>query len=308
VRLFWPQRQFEEWVEPHVDYGHMYKANGHFRYPFPKSDYVMDLRTNSLGFRDDEPAPYAPGVKTILFLGDSYTVGFAIDIEERFDKKLARLCQDSGRAFRFINAGVDGWGTLQESRYAQDHFDALRPDIIVLTFCENDPYDNAAFLASKGPVRVETGRLKLFLRSHFQLYRFLNGLKWMSVHGQQVDELGLDHSPRDSMDPSQHIDISEDLWEQSLQHIRDLHMAFLRFNPNGVLLVQASSPTSPDVRSHLSTLANGKDLLYVDLSESASAIPAKERRLPHDPHWSSKMQDVSARALYEILMGNQVHP
>jgi hypothetical protein len=123
----------------------------------------------------------------------------------------------------------------------------------------------------------------------------------MWVHRQQVEELGLDRSPGDGVDPGQNIHISEDRWEQSLQRIRDLHAAFLRFNPNGVLLVQATSPISPDIRGHLSTLANGKDLLYVDLSKSASAIPLKERRLPYDSHWNSKMQDASARALFDFI-------
>jgi hypothetical protein len=302
VRLLWPQRPYEEWVAPSARYGHLYKPNGHFEYPFPGSDYVMDLRTNSLGFRDGEPAPAADGQKTILFLGDSYTMGFALDVNSRFDRKLADLCRENGQNFRSINAGVDGWGTVQESRYAEDHFDSLRPDIVVLTFCENDPYDDATFLANDGPTWVETRASRLWLHRHSHLFRLASNLKWMRQHRDEVRQLGRDKKQEGEADPAASITIPEELWSESLQQLREFHAALLRFNPNGVLLIQATSPTSSDVRSHLSGLDNGKNLLYIDLSGPAGALPATERRLPHDPHWSAKMHEISARTLYNRLV------
>jgi hypothetical protein len=302
VRLLWPQqRTYEDWIAPDARYGLLYKPNGHFRYPFPGSDYVMDLRTNSLGFRDEEPAPPKDGQKSILFLGDSYTMGYALDIENRFDKKLAQLCRENGSNYRFINAGVDGWGTVQESRYAQDHFETLRPDIVVLTFCENDPYDDAWFLAHEGPVWVETRPVRLFLKQHCQLYRLASNLRWMRQHRDEVRQLGRDKKQDGETDPAGAMFIPEPMWAQSLQHLRDFHAAFLRHNPNGILLVQASAPTSADVRSHLSLLDNGKNLLYIDLSAAVSSVPVAERRLPHDPHWSAKVHEISAHALYERI-------
>ncbi len=302
VRLLWPQRPYEEWVAPDARYGHLYKPNGHFRCPFPGSNYVMDLRTNSLGFRDEEPAPAADGQKTVLFLGDSYTMGFALDVESRFDRKFAQLCRENGRNYRYINAGVDGWGTVQESRYAQDHFDVLRPDIVVLTFCENDPYDDASFRENEGPTWVETRPVRLFLHRHSHLYRLAGNLRWMRQHRDQVRQLGRDKKQDGEADPAASITIPEELWSQTLQQMRDFHAAFLRFNPNGILLIQASAPASSDVRGHLSGLDNGKNLLYVDLNEAVKALPVAERRLPHDPHWSTKVHEISARSLYNCLV------
>ena len=258
----------------------------------------MDLRINSLGFRDGEPGPVLDGQKTVLFLGDSYTMGFALDVESRFDRKLAQLCGKDSRNFRFINAGVDGWGTAQAVRYAEDHFDALRPDVVVLTFCENDPYDDATFLAREGPTPVETRPARLFLQRHLHLYRFAYGLRWMWQHQDEVRQLGRYQKPAGETDPAAAITIPEDLWRQTLQRLRDFHAALLRHNPNGVLLVQASSPTSADVRRHLSMLDNGSSLVYVDLSGPVNALPVAERRLTYDPHWSVKVQEISARALY----------
>ena len=303
VRMLWPQRPYEEWVAPDARYGHLYKPNGHFQYPFPNSKYVMDLRTNSLGFRDDEPAPVVEGEKTVLFIGDSYTVGFALDVESRFDRKLAQLCRGNGLKFRFINTGVDGWGTVQATRYAEDHLDLLRPDMAVYTFCENDPYDDASFLANEGPTPVETRPLRLFLHRHFHLYRLAMNLRWMWQHRDEVRQLGRDQKTDGAADPAAAIVIPEDLWKLSLQRLRDFHAALLGRNPNAVMLIQASSPTSADVRSHLSALDNGKNLFYVDLSESVNSLPLAERRLPHDPHWSAKVHEISAHALYDRIVG-----
>ncbi len=301
VRVFWPQRAQEDWVAPDARYGHLYKKEGHFRYPFPGSDYVMDMRTNSLGFRDDEPEPGKPGARTVLFLGDSYTMGFGIDVDERFDRRLARLCRQNGAEFRFINTGVDGWGTVHETRYAEDHFDSLRPDIVVLTFCENDPYDDASFLENEGPTKVESGRVRLFLRSHSQLYRFVYVLRWLWGHGEEVRQLGVGEKRAETEDPAAAIAIPEELWQQSLRRLRAFHEAFLRFNPRGVLLVQASAPTSSDVRGHLAGLTNGKDLFYVDLGGPVGALTMRERRLAHDPHWSLMVHEISARALHDRI-------
>ena len=301
VRMLWPQRPYEEWIAPDARCGHLYKPNGHFLYPFPHSSYVMDLHTNSLGFRDNEPAPAVDGEKTILFTGDSYTMGFALDVESRFDRKLAQLCRENGRNFRFINTGVDGWGTVQESRYVEDHFDFLRPDIVVLTFCENDPYDDLSFLANDGPEWVETRPLRLFLRKHSHLCRLAYNLRWMRKNEDQVRQLGRDKKQDGETDPAAAISIPDDLWRQSLQHLRDFHAALLRRNPNAVLLIQATSPTSANVRDKLSALDNGKNLFYIDLTGPVSALPVPERRLPHDPHWSAKVQEISARALYDRI-------
>ena len=94
VRVFAPQQEPSLWLEPDARYGHVMKTNFHQQYHFLGSDFVMDVRTNAQGLRDDDIEPHSDSVKTILFLGDSFTFGHGVNVADRFDKRLAALCRD----------------------------------------------------------------------------------------------------------------------------------------------------------------------------------------------------------------------
>ena len=79
-----------------------------------------------------------------------------------------------GREYRLINTGVQGWGTLQKTRYALDHFEDFAPEIVVITFCRNDPSDSAYFLKKGHSFDAVWFPGKVFLRNNPHLYRFLN--------------------------------------------------------------------------------------------------------------------------------------
>ena len=310
VRAFAPQQAPTLWLRPDARYGHTLKANFHQRYPFLGSDFVMDVRTNAQGLRDEPLASYTQGVKTILFLGDSFTFGQAINIEDRMDTQLEALCRTAGLAFRYINAGVSGWGTLQAARYGQDNFDVFRPDIIVLTFCENDPYDDAYFLARGVSFDQVKFPGKTFLRKHFHLFRFLQYQYLLFLLNQktrvetQVPEEGQNEETTahpEVAKPVGEMVIPQAYWDKTAQYVRDFHAAFLKFNPQGVLLLQAGNPTNADIRKHLRALGNGANLIYVDLAEAVSRIPPEQRRLPYDGHWSRKMHAISAQHLYDAI-------
>jgi len=92
--------------------------------------------SNALGLRDKQL-----GEKTkprILFLGDSFTHGFGIKNGERFTAKLQPLLPN----YQIINAGVLGFGTLQEFFLLKLYADAIQPDYIVLQMYKNDFIDN----------------------------------------------------------------------------------------------------------------------------------------------------------------------
>jgi len=114
------------------------------------------VQTNSRGYRDREPGEVADGQSpSVLFLGDSFTWGDEVRLEERFTSLLAASCGaicDRLPAIRAINRGVIGYGTAQsflDYVLARDK----RPfNVVILAlYTGNDLTDNATVDSPSGP-------------------------------------------------------------------------------------------------------------------------------------------------------------
>ncbi len=116
----------------------------------------IPIRTNSLGYRDREPVAADDERKRgVLFLGDSFTWGDEIRLEERFSSLLEDSCGlvcDRLPAVRSINRGVIGYGTAQS---VLDYlvFREERPfeAVILALYTGNDLADNADVESPSGP-------------------------------------------------------------------------------------------------------------------------------------------------------------
>ena len=124
-----------------------------------------------------------------MFLGDSFIFGHGVNMKHHIATHLDSLLNISDTNFQIINAGVGGWGTLQETEYAVDHFDIFNPDIIVLILCGNDPLDDIMF--KSGMQNSEKGIFyfpgKIFLRDNSHLYRFLVTKLKVLIHQKYLD-------------------------------------------------------------------------------------------------------------------------
>ena len=99
-------------------------------------------RTNSLGYRNREI-----GLKRgerILFLGDSITLGLAVNEPFTFVRLVEGMAQTDGLSWETINAGVNGLGTNGELAVLNETGLSVSPDVVVLGFYLND------FLESPG--------------------------------------------------------------------------------------------------------------------------------------------------------------
>ncbi len=86
VRLFIPQQEAMRWFLSDEKYGYVLKKNFHQRYHYLGYNFIMDVKTNSLGLRDKEYDLSRTDVKRILLLGDSFVFGHGVNIEDRFDR------------------------------------------------------------------------------------------------------------------------------------------------------------------------------------------------------------------------------
>lgn len=99
------------------------------------------LRTNTLGFRDDEHASKAAGVTRVAVLGDSFVFGSGVRQDETLTRQLAARL---GPSFEVVSLGVPGYGTDQALLTLRRWGPRLSPDVVLAGFFWNDVMENAS--------------------------------------------------------------------------------------------------------------------------------------------------------------------
>jgi hypothetical protein len=177
--------------------------------------FTSHVETNSLGLRDHEIGPLADHTLRVLGIGDSFTFGVhAGELDHCYLKHLERLVTQelsqghsagdstasasasrSGRSLpwqraEFINAGVDGYGTVQEVGLLERLNPEVQPQaVLVGFFLGNDFTDNSGltrmtvidgFHVLKGSLdphqpsaRPWYLHVRLFLHAHSDAYLLL---------------------------------------------------------------------------------------------------------------------------------------
>jgi len=106
----------------------------------PGTTYGKQVHTNSVGFRDrDFQIPKPLSGYRILVLGDSFTWGVGLEIEQTVSKNLERrLNERSSRRIEVLNASVPGTNTVQQLTLLKSKGLTYQPDLILLTYNLND--------------------------------------------------------------------------------------------------------------------------------------------------------------------------
>jgi lysophospholipase L1-like esterase len=140
-RWFNPQPIIPRYVET-SPYG-IRKNIGNVRGTMIVPEYRHAFTTNSQGFRGmkEYSLQKPPGVYRVIVLGDSVALGHGVEDSETFAAVLERELSKS-RPTEVINMGVSGFGTAEELIQLQHVGWAYQPDLIVLTYFQNDPYNN----------------------------------------------------------------------------------------------------------------------------------------------------------------------
>jgi lysophospholipase L1-like esterase len=105
----------------------------------------VELTTNSLGLRDREIAPRKPpGVFRVLMLGDSFTEGGGLTLEQTVAKQVEAMlgAAPCRQRVEVINGGVSSYSPILEYLFLQRVGLALDPDLVVLNFDMTDVHDD----------------------------------------------------------------------------------------------------------------------------------------------------------------------
>lgn len=113
-------------------------------YRHKTADVTIYFHINGQGMRANRDYPYAKaeGLKRIVSLGDSFTMGHEVSVEDTFSNVLEQELTKQGYRVEVLNAGVSGYGTSEECLYLERELMKYSPDIIVVSFFGNDLVDN----------------------------------------------------------------------------------------------------------------------------------------------------------------------
>lgn len=149
-------------------------------------EYTTAVAINDRGFRGGPWRTDAP--LRVLVVGDSFTFGYGVQESEAYPAVLARMSAGEGCPAAVYNAGVPGYGTLQERRIAHELVAAVRPQVVVLGFTVgSDLSDNLeqgirpeagyevrdGFLVQKGTPSRTPLPLKAWMQERSHLYVLL---------------------------------------------------------------------------------------------------------------------------------------
>lgn len=119
-----------------------YRLKPNARTHFATSEFAADIAINGSGFRDSaELGPKAGNERRVLLLGDSLVLSVQVPFEQTFGELLeARLNARGGTLrYRVINAGVQGYGPVEEQLYFRKIAGVVQPDLVVaVVFVGND--------------------------------------------------------------------------------------------------------------------------------------------------------------------------
>lgn len=123
-----------------------------FRGKIVSSEFDVSIQLNHDGFRDqDFSKNLSPAAIRICILGDSFTFGYGVAVEETYGECLKKILHARGYEVDVCNLGVPGTGTAFQYRLFQN-FLSLHPDIVILgmlaTYADkagNDLIDNLEF-------------------------------------------------------------------------------------------------------------------------------------------------------------------
>jgi hypothetical protein len=131
---------FQSLFVPDPAIGYRLRPGAHVR--FTTAEFDTRIVINEQGVRDDEPiGPKPPNERRIVVLGDSLVLAVQVDQQQTFCRLLEERLNRHGGPIRYrvINAGVQGYGPVEELLFFRHVARAFQPDLVITTvFVGND--------------------------------------------------------------------------------------------------------------------------------------------------------------------------
>lgn len=146
IRLLSPQRLDNNLACFEPDSTLVFSMQKGYRTIHSSYEFSVPVEINSFGVRDNEIPPKTLHATRIIGLGDSFTFGNGVTLEQTFLKRLQACISTVAHPVEVINCGVPAYSPLQEHRFLQKYRSHLQPDIVLLAFFVGNDFVESADL------------------------------------------------------------------------------------------------------------------------------------------------------------------
>jgi lysophospholipase L1-like esterase len=253
--------------------------------------YGAEIRTNSFGFRDGEyPVERVPGRRRILFVGDSFTLGWGVAQDSTMAELVEQKLNAGGQPTEVINLGIGNYNTAMELELFRRSGLQFQPDMVVLLQFVNDAEPTPRPAGGIKGLVLSNSYLIALLMDRFIALRPLvaEGADWKTYYSNLYR-----HGAPGLL-------ASEEAFSELIELCRE----------RGIQLVIASIPELrqlvdypfPQATEFVRSIAERNAVPFLDL------LPALEREDPaslwvsvEDSHANARANGIMADALYEKI-------
>ena len=120
-------------------------------------EFTFAAAINDLGFRDVETPLETERATRIVVLGDSFTFGWGVELEQTWVKRLEEALRARGRDVEVLNLGSPGFGPHDYARTAAEVVPVLRPDVVLVGLLQTDDLRQAERIPEDDSAPLESG-------------------------------------------------------------------------------------------------------------------------------------------------------
>ncbi len=295
--------------------GYRHKPNSHVQGMSANNEFEFDYQHNSIGFRDIERTFEKPaGTFRILALGDSFTYGAGVKIDETYpsvlEKRLQSRTGSHPKKIEIIRAGISRAFPEVERKVLQTYGMKYHPDLIMVGFLPNDIVDTlmaeeAVHVTPSGYLMSGTTQMSAFkewfyLHSHlwrllrYKLYDLKSKIAWKQKYSDSA--------------------FTQKAWNK-IKEEYVLINEIAKENKMPFLLVYipqkdsfAKSESVPE--QILSNLANENKFYFHSTTQALKERFDRNEKLyyPIDGHCTSLGYQTIAQSIFEFLEKNRIVP
>lgn len=284
ARVFMPEwspaQENTRTMIPDREVGWLYKAHAEADTARLSGTFVA----NSLGLRaaelGDKDKP------RVVFLGDSFTWGWGVPDGVRYTDRL----QLAYPQYQIINAGINGYSTVQETLLLKKYYQQMMPDLVVLQVFQNDFIENLEnrgvypkpyldwhhdFVLKHPPPGMAgdewISHVALWIANHTYFYRQVVIAAYAKLMRNDFPEAEM---PSD-----------EKILVHAMGVALDSLIGFCR--EKNIPLMIISSDLKPYQQQAVDVIAREKAILHYDLSQSAFKDKQHFALGDHTAHWNA---------------------